>query len=447
MKESYYSLVCFPILHKLFKDLVNNFLNYKFNQKWEGTKVIKKKMSVLLAAVLVASGVGMAKPALAATAPKVIYAQPSITMAEVEDDFSFALQSDVAENVQYQVWAQNIATGKWFELTKGYSEAVKGNEPFIPAAVNHLPAGAYKASIWVKAEGSKAKYDNYLTTNFKIQKDGYFASRAKMDNLGLKNTYSVDEFVAIQGNDEYKLHIYNPAIENRKEAWTIDANYNTAAETSKEVKFTAPGKYLVDVWGKKADSTNRYDGWVLKVVTVEEQKGIAVETSVKAATVGSSVTVKSAYPGAASYQIFDGEKQVTGVAKLGEATTMYPANKEGQKYTVKLLNAQGTVLKSASVVLGETAMVEAPVVKEVKVDATFKPATVGSSVTVTADLEGAVKFQVFRGDKQITGAAELGKATTAYPAAKDGEEVTVKLLDAQDNVLQVVEKVKLVQAK
>ncbi|KOA20608.1 hypothetical protein CLHOM_07500 [Clostridium homopropionicum DSM 5847] len=247
--------------------------------------MIKKKMSLLLAAVLVASGVGMVKPAAAAVAaPKVTYVAPAITMAEVGDDFSFALQSDYAGKVQYQIWAQNTATKAWYELTKGYTELVNGKDPFIPTNVNNLPAGSYKASVWVKAEGSTAKYDSYATASFKIQKDGYFAGRAKMDNLGLKDTYTVGEAVTITGADQYKLHVFDPSVAERAKGWTIDATYETAAATADDFKFAKPGKYLVDVWGKKADSKNLYDGWTLKVVTVTASTGLPAATVVDADT-------------------------------------------------------------------------------------------------------------------------------------------------------------------
>lgn len=242
--------------------------------------MIKKKMSLLLAAVLVASGVVVSTPVSAATVtPKVTYVAPAITMAEVGDEFSFALQSDVATKVQYQIWAQNTTTGKWYSLTNGYTEAVKGTEPFIPAAINNLPAGAYNASVWVKAEDSTAKYDSFKTAKFKIQANGYFDGRAKLDSIVLKDTYKVGENVEIAGNDLYMIHTYSEAIEaatgNRAKAWNNDTHegrdgYEDAAGTSDDITFTAPGKYLVNVWGKKADSKNKYDGWKLKVVTVEE---------------------------------------------------------------------------------------------------------------------------------------------------------------------------------
>lgn len=243
--------------------------------------MIKKKMSLLLAAVLVASGVVVSTPAsAAAVTPKVTYVAPAITMAEVGDEFSFALQSNVATKVQYQIWAQNTTTGKWYSLTNGYTEAVKGTEPFIPAAINKLPAGAYNASVWVKAEGSAAKYDSFKTAKFKIQKDGYFAERAKLDDLGVKDSYKVGESVTIQGEYQYKLHMFDPSVEVRAEGWSIDGTYESAEAT--KYTFTKPGTYLVDVWGKKADSTNKYDGWMLKVVTVEETSEVKSVVTVDA---------------------------------------------------------------------------------------------------------------------------------------------------------------------
>lgn len=428
--------------------------------------MIKRKMSLLLAAVLVATGVGMAKPAAAAEAtvlPAISYIAPKYSIAKDNAPFTFALEAANYEgDVQYRIFIQKDG-GAWTELTDGYSEPVNAKVPYIPGITKNLEAGKYKASVWVKranVEGVKknslGSYDTYYAKNFSIGTAESLAKRADLTDLGVKDTYKVGESIELNGKEGYgyKLHIYNPQAEgSRRDKWMIDDEYETAAETADDYTFTAPGTYLVDVWGMTENSSEAamkqgYDAWFLKVVTVEEaEEGIAVETSVKAATVGSSVTVKSEYPGAASYQVFNGAKQVSGVAKLGDATTMYPANKEGQEYTVKLLNADGAVLVTTSVVLGKTAMVKAPEVKDVTVNATFKAATVGSSVTVTADLEGAASYQVFRGEKQVSGVAKLGEATTMYPAAKDGEIVTVKLLDAQGALLQAVENVKLAEAK
>ncbi|MCY6355128.1 hypothetical protein [Clostridium sp. ZS2-4] len=238
--------------------------------------MVKKKISMLLAAVLVASGVAVAAPAKAETKVAVTYAAPVQTMVETDNKVEFALQANTADAVEYKVWAQNIKTGKWVELTNGYQLAEVGSNPFIPATVKNLEEGAYKASIWVRKAGSEAKFDSYTVRKFKVQKDGYFAARANMDELGLKDTYKVGESVTLTGADQYKLHIFDPSAPVRSEGWMLDDTYEGAEATS--YKFTKPGTYMVDVWGKKADSTNKYDGWVLKVVTVTEGQGEVIPT-------------------------------------------------------------------------------------------------------------------------------------------------------------------------
>lgn len=230
--------------------------------------MVKKKISMLLAAVLVASGVAVAAPAKAETKVAVTYAAPAQTMVETDNKMEFALQANTAEAVEYRVWAQNVKTGKWVELTDGYQVSEVGTNPYIPATVKDLEEGAYKASIWVREAGSEAKFDSYTVRNFKVQKDGYFDTRANMDELGLKDTYKVGENIALTGADEYKLHIFDPSVPVRSEGWMLDDTYEGAEATS--YTFTKAGTYLVDVWGKKADSTNKYDGWILKVVTVTE---------------------------------------------------------------------------------------------------------------------------------------------------------------------------------
>ncbi|MCY6370990.1 hypothetical protein [Clostridium ganghwense] len=251
--------------------------------------MVKKKMSMLLAAVLVASGVAVASPATKAVADTkvaVTYAAPARTMIETDNKMEFALQASTNEAVEYRVWAQNVKTGKWIELTDGYQLSEVGTNPFVPATIADLEAGSYKASIWVRKAGSEAKFDSYAVRNFKIQKDGYFAERANMDELGIKDTYKVGESVTLQGDDQYKLHIYDPSVPVRAEGWMIDDSYEGAEATT--YKFEKPGVYLVDVWGKKADSTNKYDGWVLKAVTVTE--GQSTELPTATVTVGATMT-------------------------------------------------------------------------------------------------------------------------------------------------------------
>lgn len=227
--------------------------------------MIKKKISMILSAVLIALGIAAVVPAKADTKVTITYVAPSRTMIEVDNKMEFSLQASIKEAVEYRVWAQNLTTGTWVELTNGYQLSEVGINPFIPTTNKYLQAGSYKASIWVRKAGSEAKYDTYIVRNFKIQKDGYFDKRANLDDLGLKDTYKVGDKVTLTGSDKYKLHMFDPSIPDRK-GWLIDNTYESANASS--YTFTKPGTYMIDVWGKKAESTNNYDGWVLKVVTV-----------------------------------------------------------------------------------------------------------------------------------------------------------------------------------
>lgn len=66
--------------------------------------------------------------------------------------------------------------------------------------------------------------------------------------------------------------------------------------------------------------------------------------------------------------------------------------------------------------------------------ATVRKASFGSVVNVTLSeagnkqYNGAVKYQVFYEGKPITSKEVIGKPTTAFPARKENEKVTIKLL-------------------
>ena len=251
--------------------------------------MIKRKMSLLLSAVVVASGVGMATPAFAANAPKqlpaISYIAPEHTIATDNVPFTFALEAANYEgDVQYRIFVQKDG-GKWTELTDGYTEAVNAKVPYIPQIKKNLSAGKYKASVWVKRaevkegthKNSLGSYDTYYVKNFSIGTAKSLENRVDLNDLGIKDTYKVGEKVTLKAKDgyKYKLHIYDPSAKVRRDGWKIDETYETGDATS--YTFTKPGKYLVDVWGmtnKSSDAAKAqgYDGWKLKVVTVEENK-------------------------------------------------------------------------------------------------------------------------------------------------------------------------------
>jgi len=260
--------------------------------------VIKRKMSLLLSAVVVASGVGMATPAFAANAPKqlpaISYIAPEHTIATDNVPFTFALEAANYEgDVQYRIFVQKEG-GKWTELTDGYTKPVNAKVPYIPQVKKNLSAGKYKASVWVKRaevkEGTHknafGSYDTYYVKNFSIGTAKSLANRVDLNDLGIKDTYKVGEKVTLKSKDgyKYKLHIYDPSAKVRRDGWKIDTTYETGDATS--YTFTKPGKYLVDVWGmtdksSAAAKSQGYDGWKLKVVTVEEKKQEDVKATIK----------------------------------------------------------------------------------------------------------------------------------------------------------------------
>jgi hypothetical protein len=73
---------------------------------------------------------------------------------------------------------------------------------------------------------------------------------------------------------------------------------------------------------------------------------------------------------------------------------------------------------------------------EVTVNATVREAAFGSVVNVSLSdsgkkkYVGVVKYQVYYEGKPVTQKETLGKPTTAYPARKENDKVTIKLIKA-----------------
>jgi hypothetical protein len=74
----------------------------------------------------------------------------------------------------------------------------------------------------------------------------------------------------------------------------------------------------------------------------------------------------------------------------------------------------------------------------ITITATVRKAAFSSVVNITLSeagkkqYTGAVKYQVYYEGKPITQKEVLGKGTTAFPARKENDKVTIKLLKADD---------------
>ena len=81
----------------------------------------------------------------------------------------------------------------------------------------------------------------------------------------------------------------------------------------------------------------------------------------------------------------------------------------------------------------------------VTITATIREAAFSSVVNVTLseagkkEYVGAVKYQVYFEDKPITQMEVLGKATTAFPARKANDKVSIKLIKADNKVAYSVD--------
>lgn len=84
----------------------------------------------------------------------------------------------------------------------------------------------------------------------------------------------------------------------------------------------------------------------------------------------------------------------------------------------------------------KTSKPEAVAPSTITATATVRVAPFGSAVNVTLSetgkkkYTGAVKYQVYYEGKPITSKEAIGTATTAFPARKEKDKVTIKLLKA-----------------
>jgi hypothetical protein len=82
---------------------------------------------------------------------------------------------------------------------------------------------------------------------------------------------------------------------------------------------------------------------------------------------------------------------------------------------------------------------------EVTVNATVREAAFGSVVNVSLSnsgkkkYTGVLKYQVYYEGKPTTQKEILGKPTTAYPARKENDKVTIKLINAENKDVYSVE--------
>jgi hypothetical protein len=433
---------------------------------WEGTKhmiQIKKTLSIFMAAIFVMAGLlgNITANAAEVLTPAINYVGIGHSPLIVGDTEELTVTSSYDGNVQYRAFMFDGKT--WTELTDGYGEAVDAKTPYVLPETAAFELGKSKVSVWVKRSGetgvqsnSNGDFDNYYVAAFNcVNEDDanrvYADGNADFDVNGMKLTFNgIDGISGIEGPYKYQINIMDPLtgewtkrVTNYEEhpsyTFAKEGTYMVVVHANTE-KSTTWEKYLAEdkTDANQASTYGTYEAWKTIMVTVKASEGLEVfNTTVEDATFGSLVNVTMTTEGtkmfsnATKYQLFEGTKAISDLngTKLGTATTVFPAKAAGDKVSVKLLDEAGVEVETIEVALGQAGMVIVAPVVEVEVKATVKDATFGSLVTVTGAIDGAVKYQLFDGNKEISdiNGTEIGTATTVFPAKVAGDVVTVKL--------------------
>jgi hypothetical protein len=113
------------------------------------------------------------------------------------------------------------------------------------------------------------------------------------------------------------------------------------------------------------------------------------------------------------------------VAKLAEL------DEEGEVVLTEITSEDGIVTEMKLAKVEDEEPVEPG---EDEVTAEFGKGAISPTIKVTSNIEGAIKYQVFKGAEQLTNPSDLG-TSVALLFTEIGDEVKVEVLDAQDNVV------------
>ena len=113
------------------------------------------------------------------------------------------------------------------------------------------------------------------------------------------------------------------------------------------------------------------------------------------------------------------------VAKLAEL------DEEGEVVLTEITSEDGIVTEMK---LAKVEEEEPEVPGEDEITAEFGKGAISPTIKVTSNIEGAIKYQVFKGAEQLTNPSDLG-TSVALLFTEIGDEVKVEVLDAQDNVV------------
>ncbi|MBZ9635674.1 trypsin-like peptidase domain-containing protein [Clostridium sp. FP1] len=192
--------------------------------------------------------------------------------------------------VQYQLfYLQESVMKDWklinnVDMINGWTNPIDAQAPIIVDITNlNLKADKYRFAIRVRRVGVKGlnqnkygDYDDAYPLHFEVFKNAKIELNGSME-IG-KTQLSQEDILTINGVEntplevEYKLHLFD--VKNNKwltnlTDYNMNVNYN--------LKNIPEGTYIADLWAKNNESQNKYDGFKLKVITINN-------TTIKAAS-------------------------------------------------------------------------------------------------------------------------------------------------------------------
>ena len=269
-------------------------------------------------------------------------------------------------NVQYRAFLNDGKSAVWTEVTSGYTAAVDSKSVFVLPATAAFKAGTYRLSVWVKAAGTVGNittplgsYDNYKVSNLTCVVNPNASKDVKVFETTVKP--STTGFGSIGNVTLTADGVKNFATATQYQIFD-GANAITALSNLGTATTVFPAKVLGNLVSVKLFDASAVlvksidvklgEAGTIPVVVVVPPVEAVVNATVKPSTTGfgSIGNVTSTQAGAVSYQLFDGTNAISAISALGTATTVFPGKVVGQKVTVELFNAAGTVIATKTLV-------------------------------------------------------------------------------------------------
>jgi hypothetical protein len=220
--------------------------------------------------------------------PKIVFVgvnQPALT----GDKMQFSVLTKYDEPVQYKVFYHEPGDSRsiWKPLDPEtnnkslFTRVYRGDEPYYFYSMPLSKEGVYSFAIRVKRAGVKgAKSNSFGDYDYAYAFDVNTSennSSCCSEVKGVKDIYETGEKIKIDSIDgkniddfEYKLNYFNLEsykLNNRsKNGWT--SNATDYAEKLEYKGFDKPGTYVLDIWGRKKGSNNKYDIVIIKIIHV-----------------------------------------------------------------------------------------------------------------------------------------------------------------------------------